>query len=89
MSAKSFTKCSKKDLPSCCKSTKQVYKVKDNHLFAKASLSDYNTFALVPRELFIDSRVESIVATKQLAYNSHAPPAIRVALFTLFCTYRI
>ncbi|QTE56438.1 HYC_CC_PP family protein [Mucilaginibacter rubeus] len=81
--------CPNKSDPSCCKTTKQEFKIKDNHVFAKASSIAHIQFAVVIAEYFIQIPAESIGIKNARAYNSHAPPATRDALYTLFCTYRI
>jgi hypothetical protein len=81
--------CPNKSDPSCCKTTKQEFKIKDNHVFTKTSSIVYVQFALIIAEYYFQIPAENISVKNALAYNSHAPPATQDALYTLFCTYRI
>jgi hypothetical protein len=86
---KSIANCANKSDPSCCKTTKQEYKIKDNHIAAKASSTDYSLYVLINPALFIYEPAERISLKEASAYNSHAPPDQLNPFFILFCNYRI
>jgi hypothetical protein len=74
----------------CCKTTKQSFKVKDNH-FGSDALSHSVKFFPALMETTIPSELNSepFVASHN-AFNSHAPPfGQHTPIYTLNCTYRI
>jgi hypothetical protein len=74
----------------CCKTTKQSFKVKDNH-FGSGSFSLLTKFfpALHQPDTFLSLNTKSFTAV-HAAFNSHAPPfRQRGPIYILNCTYRI
>jgi hypothetical protein len=74
----------------CCKTTKQSFKLKDNHfgsgfvsLLAKCSLAPHNSTPV------FNLNTKSFTAV-YTAFNSHAPPSGQhEPFYTLNCAYRI
>lgn len=74
----------------CCKTTKQSFKVKDNH-FGSGSFSLLTKFFPAlhqPATIFVHNTKS--FTTVNTAFNSHAPPfSQHEPIYTLNCTYRI
>jgi hypothetical protein len=75
--------------PSCCKSTKQVYKVKDSHLSVNAGSSNTNLIALTTPVYVIGTPTRGVIVMAISTYNIHAPPAQVGLLYIFYCDYRI
>lgn len=73
----------------CCKTTKQSFKVKDNHVGVKALMLQSNTFvASLPERHGLVSFV--VITISPLSYQANAPPGRqRTPAYILHCNYRI
>lgn len=74
----------------CCKTTKQSFKVKDNHFSSDAfslSVQFFPAIVETSTEFKLNAEPFSVIHT---AFNSHAPPlGEHTPIYTLNCTYRI
>ena len=73
----------------CCKTTKENFKVKDNHFSVKTDLNLKNSFALITPVFFVPASQEILSLREVSAYNSQAPPIQRDPLYILYSNYRI
>lgn len=73
----------------CCKTTKQFFKVKDNHYGSGSFLLTAKFFPVIIPFASIKLSDEPFIKV-YTAFNSHAPPCgQQVPIYTLNCTYRI
>jgi hypothetical protein len=75
----------------CCKTTKQSFKVKDNHIGSDALSLSVKLFPVdIHTITAFELNAKPVTTAIHTAFNSHAPPfAQHAPIYTLNCTFRI
>ncbi|WP_394772584.1 hypothetical protein [Mucilaginibacter sp.] len=78
------------NMKGCCKTKKQYYKIKDQHLCALGFNLDTKLFASISIRDFAIYVGLNNQRPQLVSYNSHGPPdRLKASVYTLNCTYRI
>ena len=77
-------------MPGCCKTKKQYFKVKDQHIGAFAFNLNTKLFPAINTTYLTNNLSLNIPKQEVVPFNSHAPPDChQTPVYILNCTYRI
>jgi hypothetical protein len=77
-------------MPKCCKTKKQYFKVKDQHVGATAFSLDTKVYPAINIPYLTAQLSINIPDQEFVSFNSHAPPdRFQPPFYILNCTYRI